>query len=120
MSRPLPRPFSFPWGKGQIIEEASYRGAHHEPCLQLLQFEDGTELLRLCSYTLSGRFERNSWLAGADELSGLALALEQAPRIRARLTTLTARAAEGQTSTRSGGHSRAVRYLKTCASRALS
>lgn len=80
--RPIPRPFQFPWGSGQIVEEASFRGRHHEPCIQLLEFQDGTEIVRFCSYTLSGRFERNSWLAGREELAGLKEAMRSKPRLR--------------------------------------
>lgn len=87
-ARPIPRGFEFPWGRGHIVEEASHRGEHHEPCLQLLTFDDGREILRLCSYTLGGRFERNSWLAGPDELRGLRKALQSTPRIRAHLQQL--------------------------------
>jgi hypothetical protein len=87
-ARRVPRSFEFPWGKGQIVEEASYVGEHHEPCIQLLRFDDGVELVRLCSYTLSGRYERNAWLAGRDELAGLKIALEGAPGVRAMLQRL--------------------------------
>jgi hypothetical protein len=86
--RPIPRPFAFPWGRGHIVEEAAYRGEHHEPCIQLLEFDDGREILRLCSYTLEGRFERNSWLAGADEMTGLREELVRTPRIREMLERL--------------------------------
>ena len=86
--RPIPRAFSFPWGGGQIVEEASYVGAHHEPCIQLLKFDDGREIVRFCSYTLAGRFERNSWLAGAEELAGLRRQLDETPRLRAHLLPL--------------------------------
>ncbi len=86
--RPTPRPFCFPWGKGQIVEEASYRGKHHEPCLQLLEFENGFLLARFCSYTLSGHFERNSWIAGEQELHALRVELKKTPRLRKFLTYL--------------------------------
>ncbi len=86
--RRIPRPFQFPWGAGSIVEEASYRGRYHEPCIQLLEFQDGLQIIRLCSYTLTGRFERNSWLAGPDELTGLRRELEQAPRLRSFLSAL--------------------------------
>ena len=43
--RTIPRPFSFEWGKGQVIEEASIKvqmNQHSwEPAVQLLQFDDG-------------------------------------------------------------------------------
>lgn len=86
--RPLPRSFEFPWGKGFIVEEASTIGEHHEPCIQLLEFTNGFELIRFCSYTLSGRFERNSWIAGQLEISQLAKALHKTPRIRQFLNHL--------------------------------
>jgi hypothetical protein len=86
--RPIPRPFEFPWARGQIVEEVSYRGAHHEPCIQLLELDDGREIVRFCSYTLAGRFERNSWLAGEDELHNLRAALRAAPRLHALIRAL--------------------------------
>ncbi len=36
--REVPRPFEFQWGRGQVIEEASYVGQHTEPAIQLLEF----------------------------------------------------------------------------------
>src|SRR2546428_12533243 len=47
--RAIPRPFSFEWGKGQVIEEASIKvqmNQHSwEPAVQLLRFDDGSETL---------------------------------------------------------------------------
>lgn len=86
--RPIPRPFFFPWGDGQIVEEASVRGEHHEPCIQLLEFDCGFELVRFCSYTLNGRFERNSWIASVDNLHGLTDALKETPRLKQLLLKL--------------------------------
>src|SRR2546425_13037455 len=52
--RAIPRPFSFEWGKGLVIEEASIRVQmqHHswEPAIQLLRFDDGSETLRFCVF----------------------------------------------------------------------
>jgi hypothetical protein len=79
MSRPLPRPFEFPWGKGLIVEEVAWRGRHHEPAIQLLRFDDGLEVLRFASYTLQGRFERSPMLAGHDEIDGLRQSIDEAP-----------------------------------------
>ncbi len=90
--RPVPRPFSFPWGEGSIVEEVSFVGRHHEPCIQLLEFSHGLELVRFCSYTLEGRFERNSWLAGREELDGLAKELGQSSRLKAVLSLLLSQA----------------------------
>lgn len=35
--RPVPRPFEFHWGKGQLTEEASFTGKYTEPAIQLLE-----------------------------------------------------------------------------------
>ena len=86
--RILPRAFSFPWGEGQIVEEVSFRGHYHEPTIQLLEFMNGFELVRFCSYTLSGRFERNSWIASQPELNGLRVELHKTPRLRKYLASL--------------------------------
>ncbi|HEY4657183.1 MAG TPA: hypothetical protein VIH34_01720 [Candidatus Bathyarchaeia archaeon] len=47
--RALPHPFSFEWGKAQVVEEASVKVQFNdhswEPTIQLLQFEDGSETL---------------------------------------------------------------------------
>ena len=32
--RPVPRPFQFHWGGGQIIEEASHTGEHTAPAIR--------------------------------------------------------------------------------------
>ncbi|MCA9406868.1 MAG: hypothetical protein KC684_10035 [Candidatus Omnitrophica bacterium] len=80
--RPIPRPFEFPWGKGLVVEEVSYKSQHHEPAIQLLQFESGFELVRFCSYTLSGRFEKNSWIANSDEIAELGRQLNSTPRLK--------------------------------------
>ncbi len=45
--RRIPRAFSFPWGSGNIVEEVTFRGKHHEPCIQLLEFSDGLEIFAL-------------------------------------------------------------------------
>ncbi len=72
--RALPRPFSFEWGRGQVIEEASIKVQmdHHswEPAIQLLRFEDGSETLRFCVF--HGRqFSRMPLIVSPDELAAL-------------------------------------------------
>ena len=83
--RELPRPFSLHWGKGQIVEEASYYGEHHQPCIQLLEFEDGGLQTRFCYYSLSGRFQRGALMLGQDEMAGLSTALDKTPRLKVLL-----------------------------------
>lgn len=94
--RALPRPFSYQWGSGQIVEEAAYSGQHHEPALQLLEYEEGeaagTWSVRFCFYNHGGRFQRSPLLVGEDELDGLRAALAQTPRLRALLSRLLQKA----------------------------
>jgi hypothetical protein len=92
MARKIPRPFSYPWGSGQIVEEVSAVREHSEPTLQLLAFDGGEEweMVRFCSYTPSGAFRRHPMLAGRDDISQLREALKQAPRLRAILSELIA------------------------------
>ena len=89
MARKIPRPFKYPWGSGQIVEEVSATREHSEPTLQLLEFEgeghDGYVMIRFCSYTPKGAFRRHPMLATADDIAQLREALRQAPRLRSLL-----------------------------------
>ena len=82
--RPLPRPFSFHWGGGQIVEEATYISEHHEPTIQLLEYEDGSLSIRFCSYGHRGQFMRSPVMVNEEDL----LALKEWPRLRALLKGL--------------------------------
>ena len=90
--RTLPRPFSYHWGSGQIVEEASYIGQHHEPAIQLLEYDEGEAAggwsIRFCFYSREGRFQRSPLVVGDDELDGLRAALARAPRLRELLRRL--------------------------------
>lgn len=92
MARKVPRPFKYPWGGGQIVEEAFATREHSEPTFQLLEFQgDGHEpyvMIRFCSYTPSGAFRRHPMLASADDLAQLRQALKATPRLQALLTEL--------------------------------
>jgi hypothetical protein len=88
-SRTLPRPFSLHWGSGWIVEEATYAGPHHEPSIQLLQFDDGSLAVRFCYYDHAGRFQRNPLVLGPDEIAGLREALAGTPRLRALLQEMS-------------------------------
>ena len=83
--RSVPRPFALHWGSGHIMEEATYAGQHHEPSLQLLEFDDGYLSVRFCYYDQSGRFQRSPLIVSKDEVAGLKKALAGAPRLRALL-----------------------------------
>ncbi len=80
--RKLPRPFRFPWGGGQIVEEVFVEGEYHVPTIQLLEYEDGSLSVRFCSYTHSGRFQRNPLMVSAEDMKGLARALKETPRLQ--------------------------------------
>lgn len=92
MAKKVPRPFKYPWGSGQIVEEASATREHSQPTLQLLQFQgDGHEdyvMIRFCSYTPSGAFRRHPMLASADDIAQLREALKETPRLRSLLAEL--------------------------------
>lgn len=84
-SRTTPRPFDLHWGRGVIAEEATYVGEHHEPSLQLLEFEDGSKSIRFCYYDHGGRFQRSPLIVSHTEIDGLSKALEATPKLREML-----------------------------------
>lgn len=91
--RDIPRPFTFEWGKGQVVEEASVKiklGQHSwEPTIQLLRYEDGTENLRFCVFH-GKRFSRMPLIISPDELAALMAEASKNPRIKALLNKSTA------------------------------
>jgi len=87
-SRTTPRPFDLHWGRGVIAEEATYSGEHHEPALQLLEFEDGSLSIRFCYYDHAGRFQRSPLVVSNAEIDGLRQALVNTPRLRGLLKEL--------------------------------
>jgi hypothetical protein len=87
--RPVPRPFEFHWGKGQITEEASFTGKYTEPAIQLLEYEGGGQGIRFCYYSHDGRFQRSPMMIDSeDSLEGLRAALKSTPKLRAVLKKL--------------------------------
>ena len=92
VARKIPRPFTYPWGSGQIVEEASATREHSEPTLQLLEFQgeghDPYVMIRFCSYTPTGAFRRHPMLASADDIAQLREALKETPRLRSLLAEL--------------------------------
>lgn len=87
--RPVPRPFEFHWGKGQITEEASFTGQYTEPTIQLLEYDEGGQGIRFCYYSLDGRFQRSPMMIDSeDSLEGLRVALRSAPKLRALIKKL--------------------------------
>ncbi len=80
--RPVPRPFELHWGRGLIVEEATFVGRYHEPALQLLEYDDGAWSVRLCFFDHRGRFQRSPLILGEEEIRGLRSALAKTPRLR--------------------------------------
>ena len=86
--RAVPRPFDLHWGSGQIAEEATFAGEHHEPAVQLLEFADGSLSIRLCYYDHEGRFQRSPLILSQPDIDGLRESLKTTPRLRNLLTDL--------------------------------
>lgn len=93
MARKVPRPFTLHWGKGQIVEEATYPGEYHEPAIQLLEHDDGHLEVRFCYFDPRGRFQRSPLIVGEAEVTGLREALKSTPRLRRLLVELVGRRA---------------------------
>ena len=91
-NRTVPRPFTHPWGSGHVVEEASYSGLHHQPVIQLLEYDEGEAIgglsIRFCFYSQDGHFRRSPLMVGEDDLDGLRAALTQTPRLSALLKRL--------------------------------
>lgn len=87
MKRKVPRPFTLPWGAGEVVEEVSIparaEGHGWEPTVQLLAYAEGGETLRFCYYDEHGRFGRGPMLLRPEDVAPLRAALADAPRIRA-------------------------------------
>lgn len=88
MARKIPRPFEFHWGKGEVVEEATFAGEYKESAIQLLEYEDGTLNVRFCFYDDRGRFQRNPLVIGQDDAAGLRAALAGTTRLKAFLEQL--------------------------------
>jgi hypothetical protein len=89
-ARKVPRPFEMPWGRGEIVEEATAIGEWSEPSIQLLHYEDGTLAIRFCQYDHRGRFRRSPMMVDAKLIRGLGRSLSRAPRLRKLLSALSA------------------------------
>ena len=68
--RKIPRPFKMPFGSGMVIEEASIISKYHEPTIQLLKFDNGSKVIRFCSYN-KGRFSRSPLMIDEKDLRRL-------------------------------------------------
>lgn len=92
MARKVPRKFSLHFGSGEVVEEATYSGEHHEPTIQLMEFTDGdaagSVMLRFCSYNGRGQFQRDPLLLSETDIEALREALHQTPRLKELLRRL--------------------------------
>ncbi len=88
--RTVPRPFSLHWGDGNVVEEASFEGPHHNPAIQLLEFDDGSLAMRFCYYSHDGRFQRSPLILDGEAVEGMREAVARNPRLKQLLTTLVA------------------------------
>ena len=91
-ARKVPRPFEMYWGSGEIVEEASFEGEHHEPVIQLMEYTEGEAAgnisIRFCTYGHNGRFSRSPLMVGEADIEGLREALKSTPRLREILKRL--------------------------------
>src|SRR5271155_3074671 len=95
MARSVPRPFEMPWGKGEVVEEVTGSNEWHEPVIQLLRFEDGSESIRFCSYSHRGAFQRSPLIVTLEDLPTLRYALAETPRLAELLGSLIPRPPAG-------------------------
>jgi hypothetical protein len=90
--RKLPRRFEMHWGAGEIVEEASFEGEWHEPCIQLMRWTEGEGAgglsLRFCTYNHGGRFQRSPLMVSEADIEGLRQALQATPALRSLLKRL--------------------------------
>jgi hypothetical protein len=80
------------WGRGEIIEEATFSAEYHEPTVQLLSYTEGQAAgsysVRFCSYNHRGQFQRSPLMLGDAEIAGLRTALKETPQLREILKQL--------------------------------
>jgi hypothetical protein len=92
MPRKVPRPFSFSWGSGQIVEEAAIDAEWSNPAIQLLRYEggehDGMESIRFCHFSDRGGFQRSPMMMGATDVEAMREALRATPRLRSLLVAM--------------------------------
>ena len=86
--REIPRPFSYHWGSGYIVEEASFLGRWHQPTIQLLEYEDGSLSIRFCAYGHRGHFLRSPLMVNDDDLGEMREALNDCPKLQTLLKKL--------------------------------
>lgn len=75
------------WGDGVVAEEVRHPTPHHVAVIQLIDMDDGSELLRFCWYDHQGRFHRSPLILDPETWHEVLLAAERStPRLYERLT----------------------------------
>ena len=87
MARTLPRKFEFHWGQGWVTEEASIRTPHHEPAIQLLEYDSGEKAVRFCGYQ-GPRMGRYPLILDEDDLPKLRTEVRKNPKLHRLLKNL--------------------------------
>jgi hypothetical protein len=85
--RSLPRAFKMPWGKGEIIEEASCKSPWHEPTIQLMKYDNGAVSIRFAHYS-RGVFQRAPLIVRSGDLAKLKKSIAKNPRLKKILKAL--------------------------------
>jgi len=80
MERTLPRKFEFHWGRGWVTEEVSVRTPHHEPTIQLLEYDSGEKAIRFCGYE-GVRMGRYPLVVGEEFLEALGREVRKNPKL---------------------------------------
>jgi hypothetical protein len=77
-----------PWGKGQVVAEASAHDQYKEAVIQLIEWEGGGQTLRFCQYWPDGRFQRQPMMIAMEDIPALREALRGNPRLFALVRQL--------------------------------
>jgi hypothetical protein len=90
--RQVPRAFTLPWGKGQVVEEANIEGGLHQPSLQLLHYElgekRGQHAVRFAAYDAEGHLEQRPLIVNEREITKLRAEIARSPKLKAFLKRL--------------------------------
>jgi hypothetical protein len=85
----IPRPFDFKqWGKGEVVEEAAIDYEDWAPAVQVLEFENGQEVLRFCYYAKSGKLAPRALNINDDDITNIREEIKKNPRVRKLLQRL--------------------------------
>ena len=80
------RRFNFHWGSGVVAEEARFEGEHHNPAIQLLNYDEGEAAgrvaVRFCFFNQRGRFQRSPLMMAEKDLDQMRIALKKTPELR--------------------------------------